>query len=70
MDTANDASFAYQAVYRYLVELIEASPSAGERQLPSLRQLARRLGVSVSSVTKYMARATEQCLLFALDAEG
>lgn len=32
--------------------------------------IAERLGVSVSSVTKYMARATEQCLLFALDAEG
>lgn len=33
-------------------------------------EIARRLGVSVSSVTKYMARATEQCLLFALDAEA
>ncbi|WP_437879798.1 sigma-70 family RNA polymerase sigma factor [Pseudomonas sp. LRF_L74] len=33
-------------------------------------EIAQRLGVSVSSVTKYMARATEQCLLFALDAEG
>ncbi|MDR9879207.1 PLP-dependent aminotransferase family protein [Pseudomonas allii] len=45
-------AFAYQAVYRYLVELIEAGPSQGERQLPSLRQLAQRLGVSVST-TKY-----------------
>ncbi len=33
-------------------------------------EIAQRLGVSVSSVTKYMAKATEQCLLFALDAEG
>ncbi|QLF93497.1 sigma-70 family RNA polymerase sigma factor [Pseudomonas sp. ABC1] len=33
-------------------------------------EIARRLGVSVSSVTKYMAKATEQCLLFALDAQG
>lgn len=32
-------------------------------------EIAHRLGVSVSSVTKYIARATEQCLLFALDAE-
>lgn len=31
-------------------------------------EIGRRLGVSVSSVTKYIARATEQCLLFALDA--
>lgn len=32
--------------------------------------IAQRLQVSVSSVTKYIAKATEQCLLFALDAEG
>ncbi|MBB3103058.1 sigma-70 family RNA polymerase sigma factor [Azomonas macrocytogenes] len=32
-------------------------------------EIAERLGVSVSSVTKYIAKATEQCLLFALDAE-
>lgn len=36
----------------------------------SYADIAQRLGVSVSSVTKYVARATEQCLLFALDAEG
>lgn len=32
-------------------------------------EIAGRLGVSVSSVTKYMAKATEHCLLFALDAQ-
>ena len=32
-------------------------------------EIARRLDVSVSSVTKYIARATERCLLFALDAD-
>ncbi|CRM67832.1 aminotransferase-like domain-containing protein [Pseudomonas sp. 58 R 12] len=52
MDTPKGAPFAYQAVYRYLVELIEASPSQGDHKLPSLRQLAQRLGVSVST-TKY-----------------
>lgn len=52
MDTPKDAAFAYQAVYRYLVELIEASPARGDHKLPSLRQLAQRLGVSVST-TKY-----------------
>ncbi|MDZ4303427.1 MAG: RNA polymerase subunit sigma, partial [Pseudomonas sp.] len=31
--------------------------------------VAQRLGVSVSSVTKYMAKATERCLLFAFDAQ-
>lgn len=33
-------------------------------------EIAEHLGVSVSSVTKYMAKATEQCLLFALDAQA
>ncbi|MDZ5602725.1 sigma-70 family RNA polymerase sigma factor [Pseudomonas sp. RP23018S] len=35
----------------------------------SYPQVAQRLGVSVSSVTKYMAKATERCLLFAFDAQ-
>ncbi|PAU62737.1 GntR family transcriptional regulator [Pseudomonas sp. PICF141] len=52
LDTSKDASFAYQAVYRYLVELIETANSEREQKLPSLRQLARRLNVSVST-TKY-----------------
>lgn len=52
MDRTKHSAFAYQAVYRYLVELIDAGPPDGERKLPSLRQLAERLGVSVST-TKY-----------------
>ncbi|VVN67283.1 putative RNA polymerase sigma factor FecI [Pseudomonas fluorescens] len=35
----------------------------------SYADVAQRLGVSVSSVTKYMAKATERCLLFAFDAQ-
>ncbi|WP_201213120.1 sigma-70 family RNA polymerase sigma factor [Pseudomonas sp. S36] len=31
------------------------------------KDIAEQLGVSVSSVTKYIARATEHCLLFQLD---
>jgi DNA-binding transcriptional MocR family regulator len=50
--TRKDASFAYQAVYHYLVGLIETATGANEQKLPSLRQLAERLGVSVST-TKY-----------------
>lgn len=40
-------------------------------QLQSLgyKEIAAQLGVSVSSVTKYVAKATEHCLLFALDAQ-
>ncbi|AZE74049.1 hypothetical protein C4K00_3836 [Pseudomonas synxantha] len=47
-------TFAYQAVYRYLIELIEACPADGERKLPSLR-----LGVSVST-TKYAYALLEE----------
>src|SRR5471032_3660503 len=52
MADRKDTGFAYQAVYRYLVELIEAAPALPAQKLPSLRQLAQRLGVSVST-TKY-----------------
>lgn len=34
------------------------------------KAIAEQLGVSVSSVTKYIARATEHCLLFALEHEA
>jgi len=45
-------TYTYQAVYRYLLDWIEAAPSDVEQRLPSLRQLAQRLNVSVSS-TQY-----------------
>ena len=54
MDTRpnNKPQYTYQAVYRYLLDRIEAAPCDVEQRLPSLRDLASRLGVSVSS-TKY-----------------
>jgi len=52
MNPSQDSTFAYQAVYRYLVELIDATCAEGEQKLPSLRQLAQRLKVSVST-TQY-----------------
>ncbi|MEG0244905.1 MAG: sigma-70 family RNA polymerase sigma factor [Pseudomonas sp.] len=36
----------------------------------SYSEVAARLGISVSSVTKYMAKATERCLFYELDAEA
>lgn len=48
----SNPEYTYQAVYRYLLERIEAAPCNVEQRLPSLRELARRLSVSVSS-TKY-----------------
>ena len=47
---SNTPSYAYQAVYRYLRGLIDSAPAG--HKLPSLRQLAQRLEVSVST-TKY-----------------
>ena len=32
-------------------------------------EIAQRLGVSVSSVKKYMAKVVEHCLLFSLETE-
>ncbi|MGB8974334.1 MAG: aminotransferase class I/II-fold pyridoxal phosphate-dependent enzyme, partial [Pseudomonas capeferrum] len=54
MDTRNrdKPGFTYQAVYRYLLDWIEAAPCDVEQRMPSLRDLAQRLSVSVSS-TKY-----------------
>lgn len=33
------------------------------------KQIAEKLGVSVSSITQYVAKASEHCLLFALESE-
>lgn len=42
--------FAYQGVHRYLGALIESVAWGHSTRLPSLRELARQLGVSVSTV--------------------
>lgn len=50
MRSGKQADFAYQAVYRYMINLInEASPDA-RIKLPSLRHLAERLNVSISTI--------------------
>jgi DNA-binding transcriptional MocR family regulator len=43
-------AFAYQLVYRYLSDLVAEANGEQNVRLPSLRDLARRLGVSVSTV--------------------
>ncbi|NBA98310.1 PLP-dependent aminotransferase family protein [Pseudomonas sp. R5(2019)] len=48
---SNDKSgFAYQAVYQYLTTLIGQPPDGTPQKLPSLRHLAQRLGVSISTI--------------------
>ncbi len=44
------ADFAYQAVYRYVISLINESSPGVRVKLPSLRQLAGRLSVSISTI--------------------
>jgi DNA-binding transcriptional MocR family regulator len=50
MKAPRETDFAYQAVYRYLNQLINEPQSHGEVRLPSLRQLSERLGVSISTI--------------------
>ena len=50
MKAARETDFAYQAVYRYLDQLINEPGHQGSVRLPSLRQLAERLGVSISTI--------------------
>jgi DNA-binding transcriptional MocR family regulator len=46
----NKTDFAYQMVYRYLSRLTNELPGGPAVKLPSLRLLARRLRVSISTV--------------------
>lgn len=50
MNGSRDNDFVYQAVYRYLTQLIDEAGSGSAVRLPSLRQLADRLNVSISTV--------------------
>lgn len=50
MKKAKSGSFAYQAVYRYLLELIAQMAPGSYCKLPSLRDLAQRLDVSISTI--------------------
>ena len=44
------ADFAYQAVYRYMISLINEVSLETPVRLPSLRQLSTRLNVSISTI--------------------
>ena len=50
MKAVKEPGFAYQAVYRYLMRLIAEPAGDGNVRLPSLRQLADRLNVSISTI--------------------
>jgi DNA-binding transcriptional MocR family regulator len=50
MKGPRETDFAYQAVYRYLTSLIREHANDSRVRLPSLRQLAQRLSVSISTI--------------------
>ncbi|MEJ1226158.1 PLP-dependent aminotransferase family protein [Pseudomonas sp. CCNWLW56] len=50
MKGGRETDFAYQAVYRYLTTLINELGADARVRLPSLRQLADRLSVSISTI--------------------
>lgn len=50
MKASRETEFAYQAVYRYLTSLINEPAGDARSRLPSLRQLAERLNVSISTI--------------------
>lgn len=50
MKEQRETDFAYQAVYRYLTCLINEMGAETPIKLPSLRQLAERLSVSISTI--------------------
>jgi len=50
MKGPRETAFAYQAVYRYLTCLINESAGDTRTRLPSLRNLAERLNVSISTI--------------------
>jgi DNA-binding transcriptional MocR family regulator len=50
MNKQRKSGFAYQAVYRYLSTLVNEVAPGTRKKLPSLRDLSRRLKVSISTI--------------------
>lgn len=61
----NKSNFAYQAVYTYLLNWIEALPSDVEQRLPSLRQMALRLNVSLTTIKYAYSLLEDEGLVYA-----
>ncbi|MBD8572809.1 PLP-dependent aminotransferase family protein [Pseudomonas syringae] len=68
MKDKND--FAYQAVYRYLVRLINEVQTDSTLKMPSLRQLARRLRVSISTIQSAYALLEQEGRICSVPKSG
>ncbi|WP_277961192.1 aminotransferase-like domain-containing protein [Pseudomonas sp. RIT-To-2] len=70
MTIKSKTGFAYQAVYRYLSALIEEGEPDVPFRLPSLRALAGRLGVSVSTIQYSYTLLEREGRVYALAKSG
>ncbi|MEB2645871.1 PLP-dependent aminotransferase family protein [Pseudomonas sp. C 49-2] len=64
------ADFAYQAVYRYMINLINEVSTDARVKLPSLRQLAGRLNVSISTVQYAYALLEKEGRVYSVAKSG
>lgn len=67
---AQETDFVYQAVYRYLTQLIDEAGSSSAVRLPSLRQLADRLNVSISTVQYAYALLEKENRVYSIAKSG
>ena len=70
MRAARESGFAYQAVYRYLMQLMAESATGGSTRLPSLRQLAERLNVSISTIQYAYALLEKEGRIYSIAKSG
>ena len=64
------ADFAYQAVYRYMISLINEVGTDARVKLPSLRQLAGRLNVSISTIQYAYALLEKEGRVYSVAKSG
>ncbi len=70
MSESQASDFAYQAVYRYLTQLISEPSNQGPVRLPSLRQLAERLNVSISTIQYAYALLEKEGRVYSVAKSG
>lgn len=70
MKGPRETEFAYQAVYRYLTHLIDEPGNDVQVRLPSLRQLADRLNVSISTIQYAYSLLEKEGRVFSVAKSG
>ncbi|WP_285355775.1 PLP-dependent aminotransferase family protein [Pseudomonas sp. lyk4-R2A-10] len=70
MSASRESGFAYQAVYRYLTQLIDEPGNQGAIRLPSLRQLSERLNVSISTIQYAYALLEKEGRVYSVAKSG